>query len=1075
VGGWGAFLSGFVDGAFGVPGLYFAAAAVPLWIVSASRIRDEQELEPENVDERQTDSVDSDEHDTDSNEEEDELIDERTEEESEDDFGELTDIGGIGPTTANRLQSAGIESVEDVKAATVSELAEVHGIGRSRGDRIKSHVSGDEQIVTAERGEADSLTDIEGIDDTRAEALRKAGYTTVDDIRAATRSKLTGVVGGRRAARIKAHVKEESPNSATVDPSEEADTEQNDESDGKEEDIGALTDVFGVGSSTVDKFRSAGFESLQEIESTTVSELVDATAVGEATVRLIKSNIDEEPDARNDSESEDDSFADDIKTSSISDDTATEVDTDRSADNVESASGEALNEWRFGIDEETAEDLTSLDGIDDTNAEALIKEGYTAVDEIAGASVSELSDVVGQETAADIKAQLRFEPADVGGETSGTRGGGDDKSGTSATGESAADTGTTSTEKSSRFGSGIREGAPSSDAASQGAETIEQGDSDTVDGSDERLSELEQSVESHIQAATTDPFDDLDETRAQLVQAHNECVLVAELTASRGDTEQLDSARELLSTIESQLDTVSELYDPLRSARARAPVDDTSLGSVRQDSLEVARNRYESVIDQAKDEGFDTEEIEREYDAVVAELEERARDEVLRAVETVADEIDGVPTLDEVVARTDIDEETYQEMFDSWTEVIESSNIDAEAAFVGDLRAVEADVAGPFDEATYRREGRYEPDRLGTYFGSWSNALEAAFDEDELTAKEGRLVAQTEATREDYVDAIQRVATSTDNVVKSTDVREQSPYSVNEIVAEFGSWQNALDAAGVDNEARLLQELRRVAEEVGHEPTTTEMNEHGKVSASMYNDYFGSYTAAVEKALAPEVDGERSNEQDQSSVVPAGTGRSEGDGRFKQSGELPPKSVTGSPDPDYATIDDISEDARLARPIPVRVRTISSDTGEKKDVSLHVEDLEGDRCWLNVWEKHDVDVKWKIGHWYVLEHARGKLWTNKRGKTDRQLSTTRDFRVFHVGRERPEESLGQEDRPSLEDESDRTEDVPGEEADSTPLVSTEETPGDSPPETDEDAPRESEDILGEIMSEFEDLSDEKSS
>ncbi|SIS16193.1 homing endonuclease associated repeat-containing protein [Natronorubrum thiooxidans] len=112
------------------------------------------------------------------------------------------------------------------------------------------------------------------------------------------------------------------------------------------------------------------------------------------------------------------------------------------------------------------------------------------------------------------------------------------------------------------------------------------------------------------------------------------------------------------------------------------------------------------------------------------------------------------------------------------------------------------------------------------------------------------LVGTPNPTKEDYIQAIKRVADTNDRVVKATDVRDRSVYSVQEISNAFGSWQAALDAADVDNETRLLRELNRVADELGHQPSTIEMNRHSHVSATLYSNYFGSYTEAVEKAFS---------------------------------------------------------------------------------------------------------------------------------------------------------------------------------------------------------------------------------
>ena len=60
----------------------------------------------------------------------------------------------------------------------------------------------------ADEDELQELTDISGVGDTKAEALREAGFETVDDVRGADQSQLAGTegIGNALAARIKADV-----------------------------------------------------------------------------------------------------------------------------------------------------------------------------------------------------------------------------------------------------------------------------------------------------------------------------------------------------------------------------------------------------------------------------------------------------------------------------------------------------------------------------------------------------------------------------------------------------------------------------------------------------------------------------------------------------------------------------------------------------------------------------------------------------------------------------------------------------------------------------------------------------
>ncbi|WP_132059694.1 50S ribosomal protein L32e [Halorussus amylolyticus] len=59
-----------------------------------------------------------------------------------DESQELEDISGVGPSKADSLRDAGFDSVEDVKAASQDELADVEGIGNALAARIKADVGG---------------------------------------------------------------------------------------------------------------------------------------------------------------------------------------------------------------------------------------------------------------------------------------------------------------------------------------------------------------------------------------------------------------------------------------------------------------------------------------------------------------------------------------------------------------------------------------------------------------------------------------------------------------------------------------------------------------------------------------------------------------------------------------------------------------------------------------------------------------------------------------------------------------------------------------------------------------------
>ena len=82
---------------------------------------------------------------------------------------ELEDISGVGPSKADALREAGYETVEDVKAASQSELSEVDGVGNALAARIKADVGGLEVDEEAD-AEIEDETDEEEAADTADES-----------------------------------------------------------------------------------------------------------------------------------------------------------------------------------------------------------------------------------------------------------------------------------------------------------------------------------------------------------------------------------------------------------------------------------------------------------------------------------------------------------------------------------------------------------------------------------------------------------------------------------------------------------------------------------------------------------------------------------------------------------------------------------------------------------------------------------------------------------------------------------------------------------------------------------------
>jgi len=83
---------------------------------------------------------------------------------ADDEIEDLTDISGVGDAKADALREAGFETVEDVRGADQSELAEAEGVGNALAARIKADVGGLEvesetEAEVEEEGEDEAAAD----------------------------------------------------------------------------------------------------------------------------------------------------------------------------------------------------------------------------------------------------------------------------------------------------------------------------------------------------------------------------------------------------------------------------------------------------------------------------------------------------------------------------------------------------------------------------------------------------------------------------------------------------------------------------------------------------------------------------------------------------------------------------------------------------------------------------------------------------------------------------------------------------------------------------------------------------
>jgi large subunit ribosomal protein L32e len=160
----------------------------------------------------------------------------------------------------------------------------------------------------------DDIEDITGVDEDTAEALREAGYETVDDLREADQDDLADVegVGNALAARIKADIGDldvDEETDAEIEEDESADEETDEEADDQEaeadddeeaaadddeddaEDYEELTDISGVGETKAEALRDAGFETIRDVREASQDDLAEVEGIGNALAARIRADV----------------------------------------------------------------------------------------------------------------------------------------------------------------------------------------------------------------------------------------------------------------------------------------------------------------------------------------------------------------------------------------------------------------------------------------------------------------------------------------------------------------------------------------------------------------------------------------------------------------------------------------------------------------------------------------------------------------------------------------------------------------------------------------------------------------
>jgi len=206
----------------------------------------------------------------------------------------------------------------------------------------------------------------------------------------------------------------------------------------------------------------------------------------------------------------------------------------------------------------------------------------------------------------------------------------------------------------------------------------------------------------------------------------------------------------------------------------------------------------------------------------------------------------------------------YSNEFDTWEKALTAAGINTKSRFLEDIARLWRELGTPPTAEDMASDGRYRSSISDEYFNSWNNALDACKAEynvpatgtSKSTGQKATSSASTDnveqdgtaaPTRSELFSELQRLETELGRLVKVHDMDDQGKFTQADYRREFGSWGAALQAASIDKEGHLLDELQRLWDLTDSKPTTTEMNERGAYSASMYYSVFESWSTAIQR------------------------------------------------------------------------------------------------------------------------------------------------------------------------------------------------------------------------------------
>lgn len=219
------------------------------------------------------------------------------------------------------------------------------------------------------------------------------------------------------------------------------------------------------------------------------------------------------------------------------------------------------------------------------------------------------------------------------------------------------------------------------------------------------------------------------------------------------------------------------------------------------------------------------------------------RRDLVIALVTLTQELGHLPSADEINEHGEYRHQRYREVFGDLFNAYQAAGILPDDVTRTDFYGEEP--AEPNEPDKSEAEPPSEPETPSEAAQDPGSEGEAEIKAN--TAEAPATSTETEPSCQELLDEIKHLDASLDRILYESDIDQDGKFTAYTYRNRFGSWDEALEAASIDKEAMLLEDMQRVANMVGGDLSQPAMNEQGKYSASMAAQFFGSWSDAKER------------------------------------------------------------------------------------------------------------------------------------------------------------------------------------------------------------------------------------